>query len=138
MATGVRSYLGDRFVIYEDATTFPTGFLNGAILSSLESKRSYILSGNNWIETNPINFRVRYDIGSSSLAAQSLIGISGGYTTLTGSNELEVLHNGILLTKDTTPSSRDFDFHHSGCSNTGIRLNYAAAPSGHITFIGFR
>lgn len=138
MITGVRAYLGDRFVISGDSVTKPSGFLDGAILSSLESRRNYILSGNNWLEMNPLGFRIRYDIGSSSIAAQTLIGISGGFSHNTGSNELQVLYNGILLTKDTTPSSRDFDYHHSGSISSGIRMNWAIPPSGHLTFIGFR
>ena len=137
MNTGVYRFLGDRFVVSGDSVAKPTGAIDGCLLTSLESKRNYILSGNNWLEQNPVAIRTFFQVPTGGWPSQTIIGLSGN-TIITGNNELNVYINGIYQQQDTTPTSRDFDWSFSGSSNTGIRVNYSLPSGCIVNFVGFR
>ena len=137
MNTGIYYFLGSRFVTSGISVVKLTGFIDGTLSSCLEDRRNYILSGSTWLEQNPINFRTFFQVPTGGWTAQTIIGLSGN-TIVTGNSELHVYINGIYQQQDTTPISRDFDWSFSGCSNTGVRINYSLPSGCMVNFVGFR
>lgn len=132
--------MGGRVVFSGDSllTSLQTGLIDGSIATSIESKRNYLLTGSVWKEQNPVGFKTYYIVPTGGLVSQSLIGLSG-YSFNTGYGaEMSVYYNGTLQMQDSTPSSRDFDYHLSGSNSTGVRFNYSLPSGGLISFVNFR
>lgn len=124
----IRYYLGDRIVV-QSSDAKPTGFLDGAHLTELDTRKTYVNSGNAWREVDSNYFRYEYSTPNAGLASSTLIGL-GGASYATGRNYLSVYLNGGLM---RSGSSNDYLEHSSG---TGILFNFNLCSGSTVSFIG--
>ena len=132
----IRYYAGDRIAMDStgDQGGMPTGYMNGAILNALDTKKQYLMSGNVWGEVAPIIFRENYWITGAGISASTLLGIPNGRIYATGTTQLQVYFNGIYQRRNESNISNDY----SETNATGISFNYAIPTGAHINFVIMR
>lgn len=132
-------YFGDR-IVGQSSDGFPTGIMDGAMLTHLDTYTTYIKSGTStnqtygglsgWFPTNPT---LRYDLNVlTSYSAGTIVGVSG-FVYSSGSNKLMVYVNGMIQRKDTNASSNDYDYYETNV--TGVDFTYAIPTGSLISFI---
>lgn len=127
----IRYFVGNRLSALSSDTK-PTGFLDGAILSEIDTGKTYVLSGNNWTATHPSYFESVNVTTTGQAPSGALVGIPNNRVYVTGRRELEVFVNGWRQNPDSTQSSRDNDY--MEFNTTGVKFNYYVATGSVILF----
>ena len=126
----IKYFVGNRMSALSTDTK-PTGFLNGAILSEIDTGRTYVLSGNAWASMHP-SYVERVIVPDAGYASGLLVGVPNGRVYSTGVNELEVYINGWRQNPDTNLVSWDNDFQEF--ATTGVKIHYALASGSLVLF----
>lgn len=131
---GIRYYAGDRIVVESTGAGFPTGFLDGAKLDALDTRKQYLLSGSVWDEITPIIWRENHYVVTSNVAASTLLGLPNGRYYDTGSTQLQVYCNGIYQRRNAAGVSNDY----IETNSTGVSFNYGLATGTNVFFVIMR